>query len=79
MHIIMQCPFFEEEKRAMLEELNELENAEITELLNEQGRTFLYLMGKHPENVSFEIMYKVWAISARHIAEIYKRAIIGRL
>ena len=31
MHMVIQCPFFEEEKRAMLEELNELENDEIVE------------------------------------------------
>ena len=77
-HVIMQCPFFEEDKRVMYEELYELENEEVANVLNEQGRTFLYLMGKQPENVSFETMYKVWTISAKHIAKIYKRVVCDR-
>ena len=69
-HVVMQCPFFEEEKRVMFEEINDLENLEINEVLREQGKTFLYLMGKQPDNVSFETMYNMWAISAKHIANI---------
>ena len=77
-HIVMQCPFFEHDKMNMLKEMEEVESYEISNLLNEHGRLFLYLMGKHPDNVSFESMYIFWSISAKHISVIYKKAIIDR-
>ena len=78
MHIIMQCPFFEENKKIMFEELNQSEDVAIIELLRDHGGIFLYLMGKQPERVSFEAMHSFWSIAAKHITDIYKRAIIDR-
>ena len=77
-HIIMQCPFFEIDKRVMFNELEAVENTEIAELLRDHGNVFLYLMGKHPANVSFDTMYVLWSISAKHISAIYKMAVSNR-
>ena len=77
-HIIMQCPFFKEDKKALLDELNDVEDTDITELLRDHSGIFLYLMGKQPEGVSFEAMYIFWTIAAKHITEIYKKAIFNR-
>ena len=74
----MQCPFFEIDKRVMFNELEAVENAEIAELLRDHGNVFLYLMGKHPANVSFDTMYVLWSISAKHISTIYKMAVSNR-
>ena len=77
-HIVMQCPFFENDKRNMLEEMEGVENPEISGILNDHGNLFLYLMGKHRDNVCFDSMYIFWSISAKHISAMYKTAIIDR-
>ena len=77
-HIIMQCPFFEEDKKALLDELNDVKDTDITELLRDHSGIFLYLMGKQPEGVCFEAMYIFWTIAAKHITEIYKKAKFNR-
>ena len=77
-HIVMQCPSHEEEKRVMFDEINEVDNIEISNLMRISGEIFLYLMGKHPVNTSFESMHILWDISARHISEMYKRTVVNR-
>ena len=77
-HIVMQCPYFEVDKRIMLEEMEGVRNTEISYILSDHCNLFLYLMGKHPDNVSFDSMYIVWSISAKHISAIYKKAISNR-
>ena len=62
----------------MLNELNETNNVEIKNLLSRSDEVYLFLMGKHPEEYSFEVMYVFWTISARHITAMYKKAIAGR-
>ena len=73
MHVVMQCPFFEGNRKVMLDELNSTGIVEIDNLLRQPSHTFLYIMGKQPENVSFEDMTIFWEISSRHISSIYKR------
>ena len=77
-HIVMQCPSFEEDRAVMPNELNETNNVEIKNLLSRSDEVYLFLMGKHPEEYSFEVMYVFWTISARHITAMYKKAIAGR-
>ena len=77
-HIVMQCPFFEEDRRIMLNELSDLRCAEVNNILSEAATVFPHLMGKQPQNVDFEVMYKFWIIAASHISNMYTRAIAGR-
>ena len=77
-HLVMQCPFYEESIKTMYNELESRNVTEIDHLLMRNHEVFYYLMGKHPDDVSFEIMTVVWAISARHISKIYLSAISGR-
>ena len=77
-HIVMQCPFFEEDRRKMFAEMNALLCREIDEILTDAANIFLYLMGKHPHNVDFEVIYKFWVLAASHISEMYRSVIIGK-
>ena len=43
-HIVMQCPFFEEDRRKMFAEMNDLSCREIDEILTDAANIFLYLM-----------------------------------
>ena len=55
-HIVMQCPSFEEDRAVMLNELNETNNVEIKDLFSRSDEVYLFLMGKHPDEYSFEVM-----------------------
>ena len=77
-HILMQCPFFENDKQMMFNELGSIEDEEVITLLQDPAGIFLCLLGKHPINVSFEAMYKIWIISAKYTSSMYKRVILGR-
>ena len=72
-HIVMQCPASENDKQAMFNELNKLDNPEVNDILSKPAEVFLCLMGKHPEDISFDSMYALWTISAKYISGIYKR------
>ena len=78
MHIVMQCPFFEEDRRKMFAEMEDLACREIDEILNDAANIFLHLMGKHPPNVSFDVMYEFWVLVASHISYMYRSVITGR-
>ena len=43
MHIVMKCPFFENDKQAMFNELNEVDNMEIIDLLKRPVEVFLIM------------------------------------
>ena len=70
-HILMQCPFYEEDRREMYQEIEDLECEEINEALNEMTEVFPIIMGKQPENVSIENMFRLCFVTGRHIARIY--------
>ena len=74
----MQCPFFKEDRKHMLIEIRDKCNPEVIELTNRPAEIFLFLMGKQPDDVSFEGMFDLWTISADHISDMYKRVIMGR-
>ena len=62
----------------MLNEMSDLKCTDIDNILSEAATTFPILMGKHPQNVEFEVMYKFWVIAARHISKMYSRTVLGR-
>ena len=74
----MQCPFFEEDRRTLLNELSDLNCTEINSILSDTGTTFQHLMGKQPPDVEFEVMYNFWIIAANHISKMYTRATVDR-
>ena len=74
-HIVMQCPFYEESRRAMHADIGSLENEDIDNLMGE-GDVYNILMGKQPENISVETMIKMWIISGKHITRMYDSVII---
>ena len=77
-HVIMQCPNNEGTKEEMLDMIKAL-NDEAVDLILAQPQNLLgVLMGKHPEGVSFESMVKVWVISSKYIADIYRRIMRSR-
>ena len=51
-------------------EMEELACREIDEILNDAVNIFLHLMGKHPPNVSFDVMYEFWVLAASHISNV---------
>ena len=77
-HLVMQCPFYEDSRVAMYQEIDSLELVELETVLNNPRELYLTLMGKHPEDIPLEIMMQVWDISSRHISNMYKRAISSR-
>ena len=75
---MMQCPYFETDRKTMYDEMSELNCPEINGILNEPRNIFLYLMGKHPPGIEFMTMYPFWTIAARHISRMYDKTISGR-
>ena len=60
---------------------NELENkCDVwNDRINDMSQYILYiLLGKQPENVSFDEMLQVWLISGKYISTIYKSVVTGR-
>ena len=77
-HMVMQCPYFKEDWKLMLDEMTDLGCDEINGILNELENLFWCLMGKHPTDIEFGVMYSFWTIAASHISKIYERTILGR-
>ena len=74
-HIVMQCPYYEENRKEMFHDIRTLGYDEIDGVMG-TGDVFSILMGKHPENVPMVIMVKVWIISGKHISKMYDSAIM---
>ena len=74
----MQCPYFEADRKKMFDEMSELNCIEIKGILNNPENVYWYLMGKHPPDIDFNVMYPFWTIAARYISSMYERAILGR-
>ena len=70
-HIMMQCPFYEEHRKEMYQEIKDLECDEIDEALSNMTEVFPILLGKHPDNISIENMFRLCFVTGRHIVRIY--------
>ena len=55
-HLLMQCPFYVDNKNEMYTELSNSMNEVTEKVPNEPQHIFYFLMGKHPEGVSCEEM-----------------------
>ena len=77
-HIVMQCPNNESYKKEMLDCIKAINEETVDRILDEPQNLLGVLMGQHPEGVRFEIMLKVWLISSKYIADIYRRVMRSR-
>ena len=77
-HLIMQCPHFEGIRSEMWDVLKAIEDRFVQNILLEPLEYFYVIMGKHPEEIPFESMLKIWLVSSRYITQIYKSTIAGR-
>ena len=77
-HMVMQCPYFEADRKKMFDEMSDLNCVEINGILNDHGNVFWYLMGKQPTDIEFSVMLPFWTIAASYISSMYERTICGR-
>ena len=78
-HVILQCPFFSGQRVNMFSEIEDV--CPIWKLsISYQGYDILHiLLGKQPNNITFEEMLDVWLIAGKHISSIYRSVITGRM
>ena len=72
-HMVMQCPHSEDAKGEMLEMIGNIEDEQVNQVIQQNGDLLSVLMGKHPDDAPFETMVKIWAISSKYIANMYRR------
>ena len=70
-HIVMQCPVYENERSDMYSELEMLQCDEINRALTDTQNICTLLLGRQPEYMTLENMFKVCTISGKHITKIY--------
>ena len=71
MHIVMQCPHYQNIRQEMHTDLEHLNCEEISGALRNAQECFHIFMGKQPVNVSIENMIDLCRITGRHITSIY--------
>ena len=67
-HIVMQCPKYENSRRVMLQNIEELPNDIGTTVLAEHGELLYILLGKSNPRLDLEQMVQIWLISANYIS-----------
>ena len=70
-HIVMQCPFYENKRIEMYDEIAKMECEEINEAIAIPQNVFHMILGKQPDNVSTFNMLRLCSITGKHIAGIY--------
>ena len=77
-HCIMQCPFYITERTQMFRKQENLGDLCQEKIMGSQPEILYILLGKHPENVTFDKLVKILFISGKHISNIYKSVVAGR-
>ena len=77
-HVVMQCPQYEGTRSEMCDVLKAINDPHVQEVLEEPHEFFPVIMGKHPANVPFESMFKIWMVSSQYITLMYRHAINAR-
>ena len=77
-HVVMQCPQYEGTRSEMCDVLKAINDPHVQEVLEEPLEFFPVIMGKHPANVPFESMFKIWMVSSQYITLMYRHAINAR-
>ena len=78
MHLVMQCPDTEHIKGEMFEVLSAIDDDHVSNALQDQQNIFYILMGKHPPDVPFDSMVKIWLVSSHYIPRTYRRLLSKR-
>ena len=65
--MVMQCPDTEKIKFEMFEVINAIDDDHVMALMLEHQDVFYILMGKHPPNIPFQSMIKIWLVSSHYI------------
>ena len=77
-HLVMQCPLYEGERTEMWDVLHNIDDIFVQNVISDPLEFFYIIMGKHPINVPFESMVKLWTVSGQYIARMYKHATLNR-
>ena len=80
-HIILQCPFFSQERANMFNELEDVSET-CTSRISNQGHAIMHiLLGKQPENITFDKMLhnSVANISGKNLQVTSTSVTTGRL
>ena len=77
-HLVMQCPFYGDNKNEMYTQLSNSMNEATKMVLNEPQHIFYFLMGSTRMVCPFEEMIDFWLTATKHINKIYIRALTGR-
>ena len=67
----MECPFYEDIRKEMYEEIRRLQCDSIDTALNNAPECFHILLGKQPDGVEMENMVDLCLISGKYISRIY--------
>ena len=67
----MQCPFYENERRDIYNELEALQCDEIDRALADTQKVCTLLLRRQPEYMTLENMFKLCTISGKYITKIY--------
>ena len=70
-HLIMQCPYFDSKKKAMYDEIEQMQCEEVNTALGNAAEVLPILLGKQPDSVSIENMLNLCVISGRYISKMY--------
>ena len=77
-HILMQCPYFHNERVSMYERIRAINPNMCAALEQSQGDMIYHLMGKMIEGYPWDDQVKMWCISGQVISTIYYTLIKGR-
>ena len=77
LHLIMQCPYYNDERVEMYRELESLGEIWESRLSGMSQEIFHILLGKQPECFEFNEMLGVWLISGKHISKCCNRETIA--
>ena len=78
-HLVMKCPFFSDESRALYESLDQAGNDVAAMILNDPQNYFSIIMGKQREYALFKSMDDLWLITGERIRKTSKLALTSRV
>ena len=77
-HLVMQCPAFEEDRKKMFERIFAIDPECEINFIENPGQTFFRLMGKNIEGFEMNRMAKIWITAGQCITKIYKQVLKAR-
>ena len=70
-HMIMHCPFLQNQQNVMRGQINEVERMYNTEVLSCNEDNLLLMLGKIPQGANPEMMFDVFSIVAKNVHKMY--------